>query len=81
VVVVAAGNNNATSTTQSPANCSGVIAVAATSKTGGKASYSSFGTNVALAAPGGDSTGAILSTLNAGTTTPGADNYASYMGT
>lgn len=80
-VIVAAGNSNTSATTSSPANCSGVIAVAATSKAGGKASYSNFGTNVALAAPGGDSGAGLLSTLNAGTTTPGADSYASYMGT
>jgi serine protease len=58
-----------------------VIAVAATNKSGGKASYSNYGTIVDVAAPGGDSGAAILSTLNSGTTTPGADNYASYMGT
>lgn len=80
-VIVAAGNSNTTATGSSPANCSGVIAVAATSKAGGKASYSNYGTNVALAAPGGDSGAGMLSTLNAGTTTPGADSYASYMGT
>ncbi|MBY0468401.1 MAG: S8 family serine peptidase [Burkholderiaceae bacterium] len=80
-VIVAAGNSNTAATGSSPANCSGVIAVAATSKAGGKASYSNFGTNVALAAPGGDSGAGLLSTLNAGTTTPGADSYASYMGT
>lgn len=80
-VIVAAGNSNTSATTSSPANCSGVITVAATSKAGGKASYSNFGTNVALAAPGGDSGAGLLSTLNAGTTTPGADSYASYMGT
>jgi serine protease len=81
VVVVAAGNDNATAANSSPANCSGVIAVAATGKGGGKASYSNFGSNVALAAPGGDSGAGIVSTLNAGTTGPGADSYASYMGT
>ena len=81
VVVVAAGNDNADANTTSPANCRGVIAVAATGKSGGKASYSNFGSNVTLAAPGGDRDAAILSTLNAGTTTPGADSYAAYMGT
>jgi len=34
-----------------------------------------------VAAPGGDSGAAILSTLNAGTKGPGADSYAGYMGT
>ncbi len=80
-VIVAAGNSNTNATGSSPANCSGVIAVAATSKAGGKASYSNFGTNVTVAAPGGDSGAGLVSTLNAGTTTPGADSYASYMGT
>jgi serine protease len=79
--VVAAGNENQNASNSSPANCSGVIAVAATNKSGGKASYSNYGTIVDVAAPGGDSGAAILSTLNAGTTTPGADNYVGYMGT
>jgi serine protease len=81
VVVVAAGNENQNASNSNPANCSGVIAVAATNKSGGKASYSNYGTIVSVAAPGGDSGAAILSTLNAGTTTPGADNYVGYMGT
>lgn len=80
-VVVAAGNSNTDATTSSPANCSGVIAVAATGKSGGKASYSNFGSNVKVAAPGGDYGAGMASTLNAGATTPGADSYASYMGT
>jgi serine protease len=81
VVVVAAGNENQNASNSNPANCAGVIAVAATNKSGGKASYSNYGTIVDVAAPGGDSGAAILSTLNAGTTTPGADNYVGYMGT
>jgi serine protease len=81
VVVVAAGNSNVNASNATPANCAGVIAVAATNKSGGKASYSNYGSIVAVAAPGGDSGAAIVSTLNAGTTTPGADSYAGYMGT
>jgi serine protease len=81
VVVVAAGNSDTNAANATPANCSGVITVAATARSGGKASYSNYGSVVSLAAPGGDSGAGILSTLNAGTTTPGADNYASYMGT
>jgi serine protease len=81
VVVVAAGNENQNASNSNPANCAGVIAVAATNKSGGRASYSNYGTIVDVAAPGGDTGAAILSTLNAGTTTPGADNYAGYMGT
>jgi serine protease len=34
-----------------------------------------------MPAPGGDSGAGILSTLNAGTSAPGADNYVAYMGT
>ncbi|WP_075793735.1 S8 family peptidase [Massilia putida] len=81
VVVVAAGNANTNASNTNPANCAGVIAVAATNRSGGKASYSNYGTNVTIAAPGGDSGAGILSTLNSGTTTPASDNYAWYMGT
>lgn len=77
VVVVAAGNSNKDSVTTEPANCSGVISVAATSYYGDRASFSNYGPLVTISAPG---TG-ILSTLNTGTTTPGADGYASYSGT
>jgi serine protease len=81
VVVVAAGNSNTNAINSNPANCAGVITVAATNRAGGKASYSNYGTNVTIAAPGGDNGAGILSTLNAGTTTPASDNYAYYMGT
>ncbi len=80
-VIVAAGNQNTNASGSSPANCSGVIAVAAVGKTGGKASYSNFGSNVAVAAPGGDYGAGLVSTFNAGTATPGADSYVAYMGT
>jgi serine protease len=85
VVVVAAGNSNANAANFSPASCAGVITVAATNRSGGRAYYSNFGTVVDVAAPGGDvrsaSTNGVLSTLNSGTTTPGADTYAWYQGT
>jgi serine protease len=83
VVIVAAGNEAQDASNSSPANCSGVVVVAATNRSGGRASYSNYGTIVDVAAPGGDGgTGnAILSTLNTGTTTPGSDTYAAYMGT
>jgi serine protease len=84
-VVVAAGNNNGSVTNINPANCSGVVAVAATNRSGGKASYSNYGSQVDVAAPGGQtSSGAgsgVLSTLNSGSTTPGSDSYAFYQGT
>jgi serine protease len=81
VVVVAAGNGAGDAANFQPANCPGVVTVAAVRRSGGRASYSNSGAAVALAAPGGDSDAAILSTLNAGTTTPGADSYAGYRGT
>ncbi|KQV51599.1 S8 family peptidase [Massilia sp. Root335] len=81
VVVVAAGNANTNASNTNPANCAGVITVAATNRAGGKASYSNYGTNVTIAAPGGDNGAGILSTLNSGTTTPASDSYAAYMGT
>lgn len=85
VVVVAAGNSNTNASNATPANCSGVVTVAATGRNGGKASYSNFGNIVDVAAPGGDFLGSaangVLSTLNNGTTTPGQDAYAFYQGT
>jgi serine protease len=84
VVVVAAGNENMNASGSNPANCAGVVTVAATNRSGGRAYYSNYGTVVDVAAPGGDTRtagGGILSTLNAGTKAPGADNYAFYQGT
>lgn len=85
VVVVAAGNDNVNASQVTPANCSGVVTVAAVGRNGGKANYSNFGAVVDVAAPGGSNSGGaannILSTLNTGTTTPGSDAYAFYAGT
>jgi serine protease len=85
VVVVAAGNSNTDASQFSPANCTGVIAVAATGRDGGRAYYSNYGSIVDLAAPGGSmNTGAsngIVSTLNTGTQTATADTYKYYQGT
>jgi serine protease len=81
-VVVAAGNSNSNAANFSPANCSGVVTVAATGRNGGKASYSNFGATVEVAAPGGSGgANSVLSTLNAGQQGPGADSYALYNGT
>jgi serine protease len=81
-VVVAAGNSNANASNFTPANCTGVVTVAAVGRNGGKASYSNFGATVEVAAPGGSGgTSSVLSTLNAGSMGPGSDNYAFYNGT
>ena len=82
VVVVAAGNGDAngvgTSVT-TPASCNGVITVAALRSAGDKVGFSNLGPQVAISAPGGNcvNTAAgqpclypILTTFNAGTTTP-----------
>ncbi|AMV07241.1 peptidase S8 [Xanthomonas citri pv. aurantifolii] len=76
-VVVAAGNSAANVSGSLPANCANVIAVAATTSAGAKASYSNYGSGIDVSAPGSG----ILSTLNSGTTTPGNASYASYNGT
>jgi serine protease len=76
-VVVAAGNSNVNVSGAVPANCANVVAVAAITSAGSKASFSNYGAGVDIAAPGAS----ILSTLNTGTTTPGSATYASYNGT
>jgi serine protease len=81
VVVVAAGNETQDAANVFPANCSNVVAVAAVGRTGARASYSNFGTVVDLAAPGGDGSDGVLSTINAGSTTPTTDAFAEYLGT
>lgn len=84
-VIVAAGNENQNASNDSPANCSGVVTVASVNRSGGRSYFSNFGSTVEVAAPGGDirvsDSNGILSTLNAGSKSPGADAYAFYQGT
>jgi serine protease len=93
-VVVAAGNSNADVSGFTPASCNNVIAVAASSREGNRAFYSNYGAKVDVAAPGGETRrgtdtpgtittpeNGILSTLNTGATTPGAETYKPYQGT
>lgn len=87
-VVVAAGNEGTDAANASPASCTGVVSVAATTRTGARASYSNFGASVDIAAAGGSQTFAndpngIESTVNSGATTPvtGGSAYAFYQGT
>ncbi|BCX02888.1 MAG: hypothetical protein KatS3mg053_0826 [Candidatus Roseilinea sp.] len=81
-LVVAAGNSNAPAIGFAPGNCNNVITVAATNRNGNKATYSNYGSIVEISAPGGESgSDGVLSTLNAGTTTPAAHNYMFYKGT
>jgi serine protease len=76
-LAIAAGNSNADVSGFTPANCANVIAVGSTTQSGARSSFSNYGAGVDLAGPGSS----ILSTLNAGTTTQGAESYAVYSGT
>lgn len=87
VVVVAAGNSEGQAVGM-PGNCPGVITVAALRHVGTKVGFSSLGSEVTIAAPGGNciNTGSgqaclypMVSTTNAGTTTPVVAD-ASYTG-
>ena len=74
-VVAAAGNDNESLANHPPANCAGVIAVTASDSRGQRSAYSNYGDyagQATIAAPGGDFSvdGGILSTVNAGTTSP-----------
>lgn len=80
-VVVAAGNNSINANGFRPANCNGVISVAATNRSGSKAWYSNFGGVIDISAPGGDFAAGILSTSNTGTQGPISDSFAWYQGT
>jgi len=68
-----------------PGGCDGVVTVTATTESGHRAWYSTVGPGADLSAPGGDlQLGAqrgIASTINLGTTSPGAAGYGVYQGT
>ncbi|MCG7909988.1 MAG: S8 family serine peptidase [Candidatus Thiodiazotropha taylori] len=76
-IVAAAGNNSEESSGFAPANCPGVITVAATDEDGALAGFSNFGVVVDLAAPGTR----ILSTHNDGVIAPGSESYRLMSGT
>ena len=86
VMVVAAGNDSEPVTNSSPANCNGVVSVAATGRNGGMAYYSNYGEavgQITIAAPGGDfnNDAGIYSTFNTGTKAPASPTYGAYQGT
>jgi serine protease len=87
IIVVAAGNyaSNLNFSTYQPANCNGVITVAATDRQGGRAYYSNYGATVEISAPGGENVpvqqDGVLSTSNTGLTAPAADGYRYQQGT
>lgn len=83
LLVVAAGNDGGPLTR--PADCSGVMAVTAVRGDGAKSSYGNYGTQVALAAPGGSAVPGVdfgvASTLDSGLQGPVAPAYAQVAGT
>jgi serine protease len=81
-VVVAAAGNSAGHAVSTPANCPGVIAVGGLRHVGTKVGFSDLGPEIALGAPAGNCVDVgfgdpcrypILTTSNAGTTTPRVD--------
>jgi serine protease len=83
-VIVAAAGNTAGHAVSSPANCPGVIAVAALRHVGTKVGFSDLGPEIAIAAPGGNCVNVapgtpclypILTTSNSGLTTPVTSIY------
>lgn len=88
LVVVAAGNGQQDAAYYTPANCEGVLTVAAVDHQGEYASYSNLSfTKVHLAAPGGDigyfgdERYGIYSTVNSGTRSPDFPSWAFLQGT
>ncbi len=85
VLIVAAGNHAIPASESTPGNCQGVVTVAANGPTGTRAVYSNYGLATDITAPGGDSSNStldgILSTINLGTTVPGAADYNMMDGT
>lgn len=77
VFVAASGNDGGA--VGSPANCTGVISVAASGPSGNLASYSSFGPEVEVVAPGGD--GPYTDQGVASASGPGVSDYAYQQGT
>ncbi|OAX54182.1 S8 family serine peptidase [Xanthomonas graminis] len=76
IIVVAAGNANADAGAYTMSSCNGVISVGATRRNGGRTSYSSYGTRVDIAAPGGggdidgNANGYIFQVINGGSQRP-----------
>ncbi|MFZ9767700.1 MAG: S8 family peptidase [Candidatus Limnocylindrus sp.] len=83
LVIAAAGNSDRDASAFTPANCDGVITVAAVGRVGGRAYYSNFGSTVEIAAPGGDMSrdSGILSTIGVGFSTLTDYGYTNYQGT
>jgi serine protease len=90
-VLIVASAGNLRGAVGRPANCAGVLGVAAVNQLGFKTIYSNFGSQVQLAAPGGDAANnatcdalladkGIVSTNNTGTKSPATYGYAAVSG-
>jgi serine protease len=84
-VVAAAGNDSMKASAAAPANCPGVISVAALARDGAMAWYSNYGDGVTVAAPGGSLGPAgvddIVSSVDAGERTRQRPVFKYYAGT
>lgn len=85
VTIVASAGNSAGRAVSEPASCNGVIGVAGLRHIGTKVGFSDLGSQISIAAPGGNcvNTGAndpclypILTTTNSGSTTPASSTYS-----
>ena len=89
LVVVAAGNSSQNAAEYAPANCQGVLAVGAATKSGQRATYSNYGSTVGISAPGGENSNcgtgvcldAVYTLSNTGSTTIGTASYTAVAGT
>lgn len=86
VVIAAAGNASKSSQKSVPANCDGVITVAAVDRDGRRTSYTNSGRDVDLAAPGGSGADGsvssyVWSTWNDGMRSPGEPSWVGMFGT
>jgi serine protease len=81
LVIAAAGNERLPASNSYPANCRNVMSVGSSLDNGDRASYSNYGSDVDVYAPGGPLTSGILSTIDIGADRPRGDGYARYPGT
>ncbi|MBT6324472.1 MAG: S8 family peptidase [Bdellovibrionales bacterium] len=82
-IIAAAGNSysNISIDNFAPANCNGVITVAATNNFGDMAYYSNYGSSINISAPGGEDGNGVWSTSNNGTEKSMEDNFKEMSGT
>lgn len=81
MMVAAVGNESVDASRSAPANCLGTATVAALTRSGALAAYSNFGSFTDLAAPGGDQSALIVSSVDRGTRESEGPGYAAYAGT